>query len=178
MLSLQRRFLFIHVPKTGGNSVQSLLAKYSEDELVSGGEMDGVERFGIRNSVVSNVGKHASLRVYERHLGRGFVEGLFRFAIARNPWDRMISFYFSPHRGIREWNPSVFRAMIGRAAPLRTYIGWETWLDRGLRGIGITTRPLEADVDALLRFETLEQDFHRVCERLDIPPEPLPRRNA
>jgi hypothetical protein len=35
MISLQKRFLFVHIPKTAGNSIQSVLRDYSEDQLVA-----------------------------------------------------------------------------------------------------------------------------------------------
>ena len=50
MISLQKRFLFVHIPKTAGNSIQSVLRNYSEDQLVAlGKEQDGIVRFGLRN---------------------------------------------------------------------------------------------------------------------------------
>ena len=61
MISTQKKFLFIHVPKTGGNSIQNILHEYSEDEIVASAKhQDGVERFEVRNSKY-NIRKHSTL---------------------------------------------------------------------------------------------------------------------
>ena len=44
IVSLQKRFLFVHIPKTAGNSIQSVLRDYSKDQLVAlRKEQDGIE---------------------------------------------------------------------------------------------------------------------------------------
>jgi hypothetical protein len=64
MISLQKRFLFVHIPKTAGNSIQSVLRDYSEDQLVAlRKEQDGIERFGLRNPKYK-VKKHSTLSEY------------------------------------------------------------------------------------------------------------------
>ena len=40
--------LFLHIPKTAGNSIQNILRDYSEDEIVARGGQDGLERFEVR----------------------------------------------------------------------------------------------------------------------------------
>src|SRR6266481_5287817 len=69
MISIQKRFLFVHIPKTAGNSIQSALRDYSEDQLVAlRKEQDGIERFGLRNPKY-NVKKHSTLGEYRDALG-------------------------------------------------------------------------------------------------------------
>src|SRR5690606_13135991 len=98
VLSDQKKFLFIHLPKTGGNSIQTLLKAYSEDKIVCLNALqDGVERFEIRNEYPS-LHKHSSLSDYKRELPETTFLNLFKFSTIRNPWDRAISHYFSPHR--------------------------------------------------------------------------------
>lgn len=51
MISLKNKFLFIHAPRTGGNSIAKALIDYSDDEIVVLAEShDGIERFGVSNS--------------------------------------------------------------------------------------------------------------------------------
>src|SRR3954451_16145612 len=80
MISFQKRFLFVHIPKTAGNSIQSVLRDYSEDELVAlRREQDGVERFGLRNPKYK-IKKHSTLQEYRLALGKEKFGELYKFA--------------------------------------------------------------------------------------------------
>ena len=168
MISFEKQFLFIHIPKTAGNSIQGVLREYSEDEIVVGAGQDGVERFEVKSGG-RDLMKHSTLADYVRELGPEAVSGLYKFACVRNPWDRMISFYFSPHRRETEWSARKFRKFVEKEVrPLREY--FETGREEPGRS------PFD-NVDFVIRYEQLDADFKKVCERLGIPPVDLPVRN-
>lgn len=170
MISEKYQFLFIHIPKTGGNSIGQKLHEYSEDRLVTlAAHQDGVERFEVRHPSYP-ITKHSTLAVYKSLLAPALFRRLFKFATLRNPWERMISFYFSPHRGVTQWNPDAFRALVESTPPARHYLLAEA--------SSPMDKPLDADIDFLLRFETLEHDLQRVWNQLGLPWRGLPRRNA
>lgn len=167
MISLRHRFLFVHIPKTAGNSIQNILRDYSEDEIVAGGGQDGLERFEVR-SAGGNLEKHSTLGDYDRELGAEALAGLFKFAVVRNPWDRLISFYFSPHRREASWSPRKFRKFVEKEVkPLRDYF---------TLGERDGASPFD-NVDFIVRFENLNDDFGTVCGRIGIPKVELPVRN-
>ncbi len=180
MISIQKKFLFIHVPKTGGNSIQSILKEYSEDEIVVNDNQDGVERFGVVNRKY-NVTKHATLTQYSEVLEKDLFQDLFKCAVIRNPWDRMISLYFSPHRGKINWDRDNFVNMIKQIKPLQYYIydhsnSSSGWLEFIFSKKKKMDQP-DQHIDYLLQFERLDDDFKKLCELLDIPFKELPVRN-
>ena len=166
MISLQKRFLFVHIPKTAGNSIQSALRDYSEDQLVAlRKEQDGIERFGLRNPKYK-IKKHSTLAEYRAALGDAQFGNLYKFTCMRNPWDRMVSYYFTPTQSLETWDRKKFRKIISGALPVADYLR----LDNG-RGDPF------ANVNYIMRFENLADDFRSVCAALDISPTTLPQYN-
>jgi len=166
MISLQKRFLFVHIPKTAGNSIQSALRDYSEDQLVAlRKEQDGIERFGLRNPNY-NVKKHSTLREYHDALGDEQFRNLYKFTCVRNPWDRMISYYFTPTQSPENWDRKKFSRIISEAVSVSDYLRLEKNEDDPF-----------ANVDYTMRFENLADDFRTVCGTLSISSTSLPRYN-
>lgn len=95
MISSQYKFIYLHVPKTGGNSIQSVLLPMSDDSLIIREVGDGYERFGISGAITSH--KHNDLSCYAKAIGDQCAA--YRIVMSvRNPFERAISHYFSPHR--------------------------------------------------------------------------------
>ena len=166
MISLQKRFLFVHIPKTAGNSIQTILRHYSEDEIVAlRADQDGIERFGLRNPKYK-IKKHSTLAEYRAALGEAHFQDLYKFTCVRNPWDRMVSYYFGTTQLVETWDRKEFRKLMLRALSVTDYLR----LDQGKED------PF-SNVDYIMRFENLADDFRTVCETLGILPVTLPQYN-
>jgi hypothetical protein len=167
LLSTRHNFLFIHVPKTGGNSIQKALVPFSDDRLVcSSPHHDGIDRFELRSDRL-DVHKHSSLQDYRAQLDSETFRGLVKITCVRNPWDRCVSHFFSPYRGSVVWSPGAFEAFIhGTVLPHAHYLALD----------GLSNSPFE-HVDVVLRFEHLGEDFTSLCDRLGIATDALPRLN-
>lgn len=166
MISYNKNFLFIHIPKTGGNSIQNVIKHVSEDDIVTlQPHQDGVERFEVRNKEL-DITKHSTLKDYKKQLPSHVFEGLYKFAVVRNPWDRLISFYFSPHRNEKTWSKNNFLELVEHVHPVRHYL-----CDDNGKGA------LDESIDFLVKFENLTQDLAVVGDVIGVDFSSLPHRN-
>lgn len=156
MLSLSQKFLFIHTPKTGGNSIQNILMPYSEDKIVAQAEQDGRERFEVRGRFTRH--KHATLADYHERMPPALFADCFKFCAVRNPWSRAISFYFTPRRWMKRgltpyWSRDEFLALLPQLQSMVDYLK-----------IGGQVHAM----DGLIRLERLGEQLPQVLERVGV----------
>ncbi len=167
MISTKYKFIFVHLPKTGGNSIQNILRKHSDDEIVlRHPQQDGIERFDLMNSKYKT-SKHSTLQEYQNALENRFHE-FFKFICVRNPWERMISAFFTPEYERTEWNRDLFIEFLD--LPL-------LHLSHYLALTNCNSKTCYENIDFILMYETLEEDFQKVCKKINVEPEILPHRN-
>jgi hypothetical protein len=170
MISTIHRFAFIHIPKTGGNSIQDALRNYADDNFVSlAAHQDGVERFEIRNAKYKNLVKHSTLQDYFHALGSE-MEGYRMFTTIRNPYDRLVSFYFSPHRGNVEWELDGFRKFVKSVPSIENYLSLK-------QSFFSPSKVAVSRIERFLKFENLAKDFSDLTTDLGIENVELAHRN-
>lgn len=170
MISDSHNFVFVHIPRTGGTSVETALADLSRDPV----------RYAARgNTVLPH--KHDSAAELAALLGDDWGARL-RFSIVRDPWARMLSDY----KFFREVGPSLLvgfsdreRAFTEAAAALDL----EAWLFTFADELRMCQTDYLVDaggallVDQVCRTERLAQDFAAICARLGVE-RALPHVNA
>ena len=179
LLSHRYRFLFVHIAKTGGTSVRSALQRYRWRDpyylpqwiasRLSG--MTG-HRLGIK------LPRHCKAITAQEMLPREFYDSLFKFAFVRNPWDLQVSSYHH----IRRERPQLLQANESFEDFLRRKLDpkrpWQYHLDTSIESqshyiIDLQGRQI---VDFIGRYETLQEDFDHICDRIGITPITLPHR--
>lgn len=167
VISTEHNFIFIHIPKTAGNSIQAALQEYADDQLVfqpSKGHVrseDGFQGLAVLNPALGFVhqkDKHATAQEYRQALGERFF-GFRRFTSIRNPFDRVIS-YTAFMTGMADGRPSAEKLRL----PLP--------LTHHLRVDG------KIGVENYLRFENLAEDLDAICRTLGIRTPQLRHLNA
>lgn len=76
------KFIFLHIPKTAGSSIQKWLHLSRFPKVEYPEHWDG--------NVLWNL--HGTAADYKQKLGRSY-DDFFKFTFVRNPWDRMFSIY-------------------------------------------------------------------------------------
>ena len=96
IISRGRNYIFVHIPKTGGTSLAlALEARAMKEDLMLGDTPKAVKRRKRLSGAASagRLWKHATLADIEGVVTRQEIARMFAFALVRNPWDRMVSYY-------------------------------------------------------------------------------------
>jgi hypothetical protein len=160
MISHSKKFIFVHIPKTGGTSVERMLRKY------------GIVLQG-RGNFDSMYYKHATAESIKRMMGAEY-DKYFKFTIVRNPWDWIVSNY-AFNRGLgRPWIIGTGYSLSGKVPDWAKDISFSEWLPWWIdtlnpsQSVMFTGTNGESLVDAIFRFESLTSDFNKLKTRLQL----------
>lgn len=178
LLSYQPPFLFVHIDKAAGSSIQLALQPHVAPSRPRRrwrrrlAWLGSVNRLGGLYRTVE-FPEHASARLVQRSLPPEVYSNLFKFAFVRNPWDRLVSRYSYLKRN--DGHPR--HALVNQLSGFDEYVEWEIRRGRMFQHTYVTDLEGRAIVDFVGRFENLEADFARACAQLRIKAE-LPKANA
>lgn len=178
LYSKEKSFLFIHIPKTAGTSIRSVLAPYSGKRGVFnyiGRKLEDYPTLCFRTglSIKRTYDAHTTYSHLEKLLPKEELQKLYKFCITRNPYDRVYSFYLhilahSEHPWFNQINSyGSFDVMLQNLKEVR----------EPSQKSYVTDSQGNICVDFIGKFENLTDDFNAVCKRLNIPYE-LPKKNT
>ena len=168
MINHKYKFIFIHIPKTGGTSIEQV--------------------FYSKSNKTDVPCKHYTLKMLER--GNLVPKDYFKFSFVRNPWDMTVSQYHFMWKSSYPW-PIHWRKEHKEFAKL----SFEEWVLHPsfqfstIRSIDIIGNRHhdgtflgwimgnKLNIDFIGKFENLQQDFDIICDKIGIPPKKLPHEN-
>jgi len=138
-INTNKKLIFIHIPKTAGTSIERVL----------GG------------------GGHLGILPIKEYFDRNAFQGekfedYFKFTFIRNPWDRLVSYFF--YFGGKEKN---FKRYVMEELDLKD-------ITRMPQYKFICDNKKNIMVDYIGRFENLSNDWKVICDKINIPIKELP----
>lgn len=169
MINHPLRCIYVHIPKTAGNSINRVFGVGWQD--------------------------HKDLARYAAELPAEQFASYYKFTIVRNPWERIFSDYNYQRKKSRARASKLY--LYKQEGARRSFREWveaalsepyrypaTSWggdvspgihrLSPQLDWITLQGRP---SVDFVARIENLQADFEHVCGALRLPPVRLPHRN-
>lgn len=175
IISQRKKFLFIHIPKNGGTSIRHHLRW----RVLGARTFKPCKKHGFVADAREQLGEQA--------------DEFFTFAVVRNPWDRMVSWYSMIKA--RTTNPTWRSRLTGptrntlwlyvaeTAQNFDDFILKCTDPDKARRLLYnqldfLTDRNEKVCVNFVARFEQLDEDMPSVFEKIGLPKTRMPHRNG
>lgn len=171
--------LFVHIPKTAGQSIEQVFLDLND---LTWANEDRAQLLLRPNTDPSAGPPRLAHLTASEYLQYGYVQQqafdkTFKFAFVRNPWSRLVSEYRYKHSEKYD-----FRSFVLEHFPTKTDDKHSSGADNYRHVVPQVDFLLDKDgqllVDFVGRFENLQADFDTVCEKLGIPAERLSRRNS
>jgi len=173
MISHQYKFIFVHIPKTGGMSISRLIGRFALPLRLLAGDDYWTD-------------VHGKYFHYIEKYGWDTWDKYYKFAFVRNPWSRLISsfFYLSGDgnnifdkklsdkyikkyendfsRFVKEFVPSNMIKFLFHMHPQHEFI-----CDQEGRIM----------IDFVGSYENIQEDFNKICDKFETPHVILPHIN-
>lgn len=171
LISHKHKFIFIHVPRTGGTSIAHSLRPYA----------NFLYKYDvIYNAFAKYIHERPNLHFFQAHAKALNVKSkikddtyndYLKFAVCRNPYDWAVSVYSFTKKCIAN-NLSNFADLQGVVKECNTFNEFALWLKDnggGFQKSFVSDEQGNLIVDHLIHFENIQDGFSKVTDKLNIP---------
>lgn len=178
-VSHELKCIFVHIPRTGGTSIETALGVFGDWRIENIQTMFGlISSPTLKREIKSTAFLQHLTATQLRHLLPHQFEQYFRFSIVRNPWERMVSIYGNMDTHMEETAKQAGLSLAG--------ISFDEFLEKtgGFQHVHLMPQhgfifdsAGKCLVDFVGRLETFQSDFSAICLKLGIE-RALSHRNA
>ena len=174
MISHHHKYIFVHITKCGGTSIEKalLMTENVDLNLVIGHGNPTTRGFGLdhlsqKDKIEYRLGTKGSQHDFLDTFSPRCQKEYFCFTFVRNPWDRLVSKYFwsrLPSKGVS------FREMI--------FLMDDAKMRPRHRLKHNQSDFINSNINCVGRFENLEADFKKICAILNLDAPKLEHLNT
>jgi hypothetical protein len=168
MISNKKKFIFLHIPKTGGSSIEKALCRYSNKKV-----------YKIPGNGIGLPGKHYKIKTIKNEYGTDMLNDYFKFTFIRNPFDRAVSFYaFCRYLPVEKFLKSKKTSLnkewlsLSKEARKKDFNDWIISEFGKIPSFSIwpylCNENDEIIVDFIARFKNIQRDFNIICEHIHV----------
>lgn len=159
MICHRWKTLFVHIPKTGGQSIEQVFLDRMELSWATRGPLLLTTNHDPEAGPPFLAHLTAQEYLSKGHLAPIDFDDYFRFTVVRNPWDRAVSEYkyrYAREMGFREFIRTAYPAPPGSNEERHLMPQWAFVHDTDGRSL----------IDRVIRFEHIASDFAEVSSRI------------
>lgn len=166
-VSYDKQFLYIHIPKCAGSSITKALK--ASMRLRFEGKIS--HQIRMAHKIDTNFWHHLTAQSLQKFISAKQWGSYFKFAFVRNPWDRLVSFYFFHKKRtveslkFREQNQEVTR-IFDQAHTFEEWLLLESYVRPQTAYLSDSKGNLM--IDYVGKYETIEDDFAFICKHLKV----------
>ena len=179
IISPGRKFIFVHIPKTGGTSMAVALEQRAMADDILIGDTPKAKRRRKRLDKLRakrRLWKHSTLADIDGVLSASELEPYFIFTLVRNPWDRLVS-YYSWLRAQSFDHPAVALAKRSDFATFLCDPAMQTSFRTGPFASYVKDAEGNNRADLFIRLEHFNEDVIPLEQHLGFSLRPLPHEN-
>jgi len=166
IISDSHRFIFHHVPKTGGSSITAAIAPYSRNYAgVVPEEIHGWQFAFHHPHYMHHPVKNIVPRPSTTYEAGDIPESYYSFAFVRNPFDAVVSAY----------NQTEYKHF-DEYVEVQIFSGIE-FVARYTQFAYLSDEAGNILVDCIGRYEKLSEDFYEIIRTINVPLMLIPKRN-
>ena len=175
VISHEHKFLFLAPVKVGTTSIRSSLIQYSSIDRT---------KFYKDPSNFYYHKWHINAESAKKHFNELELDwdSYFKFSFVRNPWDRAVSWYAYQIKLVNECESGERESIYYKKYKKLSKLSFREWLET----IGDNLEDFydfficnsnNICLDYIGRYENLQEDFDKICDKIKIPRQQLPHKN-
>ena len=177
IVSHSKKFIYIKAKKVAGSSIESMLwESCGPNDVRAHMDLQGFdEKFEGQNLKNNELGPHAEPATIRDEFGRDVWADYHKIVCIRNPWDTLVSLFWM-RAGKKDDVKARFESWreAGCQTPFVDFLEWaktpEGKPSRYTNGRFYFWPDNSLTADTYLRFESLDDDYSKLCSTLDLSP--------